>query len=417
MQTAHVLTRATETLREGVRDKIFWLRLAIAAGLLLSMIHSRRLWVSSPRFYPTVPVFDFLPAVPFPLDFVLFALMLVLILPLAFAKRLGRYVAAFLILAALLVLLDQSRLQPWFYQYAVMLAVLGIGARRGFEGEARTHVLNACRLVIVAVYFWSGIAKLNYSFVHEALPVVLQGYAGVWPAVFRLLTQTPAGLVIPLVEMLVAVGLLTRRFRDTAVMGALLTHAVVLLLYVPFWRNKVVWPWNAAMMVFVVVLFWRANFSVREMLLDPRHVSYALVGLLFGVMPFFGLFGLWDAYLSASLYSGNTSSATFRMSEPVCRRVPQRSRRAMEMLDGGACTLHANQWSYSEMSVPVYPEPRIYRALAARLCAEGSAPSDVILEIREMPRFWDGTRRTTTLNCADIGASLKSNGENSTARP
>jgi hypothetical protein len=418
MKGSHVLTRAAELFCEGVRDKVFWMRLALATGLLLSMIHSRRLWLTSPRFYPTVPVFGFLPAIPFPLDFALFALMLVLIVPLAFAKRLSSYVAAFLILTALLVLWDQSRLQPWFYQYAVMLAALGIGARRGLEGDARVYALNACRLVVAAVYFWGGIQKLNYTFVHETLPVVMQRYAGVWPGGFRLLTETPAGLFIPLVEVLVGVGLLTRRFRGAAVVGALLTHLVVLLLYVPFWRNKVIWPWNAAMMAFVITLFWRdKSFSARDVLLDRRRVSHALVFTLFVVMPCFGLFGLWDAYLSASLYSGNTSSATFRMSESVCRRLPQRSQRAAEVLENGECTLHANRWSYAEMSVPFYPEPRIYRALAARLCAEATVPSDVILEIRERPRIWDGTRDITTLNCADIGASLKSADQNSAARP
>jgi hypothetical protein len=230
--------------------------------------------------------------------------------------------------------------------------------------------------------------------------------------------------LIPLVEVLIGAGLLTRRFRSAAVAGALLTHAVVLLLYVPFWRNKVVWPWNAAMMAFVVILFWRdASFRARDVLFGGGRASHALVFVLFVVMPFFGLFGLWDAYLSASLYSGNTSSATLRLSESVCGRVPPRSRRAAQM-QGGACILHANRWSYAEMSVPVYPEPRIYRALAARLCAEADAPSDVVMEMSERPRLLDGTRRTVSLNCADIGASLKPIGaslkpadENSAARP
>ena len=409
--------RVSEIFREGVRDKVFWLRVAIALGLLLSMIHSRRLWLSSLRFYPTVPIFDLLPAVPFPLDFALYALMLILLAPLAFAKRMGKYVAAFLILAALLVVWDQSRLQPWFYQYAVMLAALGLGARRGLEGEARARALDACRLIVAAVYFWGGMQKLNYTFVHDTLPVVLGRYASVWPAGIRLLSETPAGLLIPLVEVLVGLGLLTRRFRSAAVAGALLTHAVVLLLYVPFWRNKVVWPWNAAMMAFVVILFWRdARSRAREVLWGGGRAVHAAVFLLFVVLPLFGLFGLWDAYLSASLYSGNTPSATLHLSEQVCGRVPPRSRRAAEM-QGGACTLHANRWSYAEMSVPVYPEPRIYRTLAQRLCAEAAAPSDVRLEISERPRLLDGTRRTVSLSCADIGTTLKPSDGGAALRP
>ena len=56
-------------------------------------------------------------------------------------------------------------------------------------------------------------------------------------------------MVVPVMEIAVAVGLLVPRLRNAAVAGAIATHVVVLGLLGPLGHrtNAVVWPWNAAM--------------------------------------------------------------------------------------------------------------------------------------------------------------------------
>jgi hypothetical protein len=91
-----------------------------AAGLMLSP----KLWVSS-RFYPLVPVFHWLPHIHFPVDYICYGVLLLLLFAIAFAARpraLYLHIAGFI---AAYSLLDQTRWQPWAYQYWVMLIAIG----------------------------------------------------------------------------------------------------------------------------------------------------------------------------------------------------------------------------------------------------------------------------------------------------
>jgi Na+-transporting NADH:ubiquinone oxidoreductase subunit NqrB len=138
----------------------------------------------------------------------------------------------------------------------------------------------------------------------------LPGWAG-----FALLSGAYA---VPVVETAIGLGLLTRRFRKFAVIGALLMHAFIMLCVGPLGNdhNTVVWPWNFAMSAFVLILFWRApdEPSPSTILKPGRNLSpgsalRAVVLVLFAFMPLFNFFGLWDSYLSSSLYSGASKQA------------------------------------------------------------------------------------------------------------
>jgi hypothetical protein len=68
------------------------------------------------------------------------------------------------------------------------------------------------------------------------------------------------GLLLPLAEAAIGVGLLFPRTRGVAWVGAVLMHALVLLSIGPVGRsyNAIVWPWNAAM---IAPVCWQATFS------------------------------------------------------------------------------------------------------------------------------------------------------------
>ena len=68
-------------------------------------------------------MFGWLPAPPFPLDYILFGLALVALAGMAVSARVW-FPAAFLAATGVLVVLDQSRLQPWLIQYGVLAGVL-----------------------------------------------------------------------------------------------------------------------------------------------------------------------------------------------------------------------------------------------------------------------------------------------------
>lgn len=370
------------------------LTLVLTLALLCGFALSRRLWFYSTRLYPGVPVFDFLPTVAPTAGYVWFGALVALLVLAAVRARPRAYASAFVVLASLYVLFDESRLQPWFYQYLFMLLALAAHTRRD-EG-ARTP-LRACAFVVASVYFWSGAQKLNPQFFSEVLPSLAAPYLARLPASFsRMLT--PLGALVPLTEICAGLMLLTRRWRRAGVVLAIVTNAVVLLLFVPVRRNNVIWPWNVAMAAFVLILFRRGADGVRDFL-PRRALSIQTAALvLFGLMPVLSLFGLWGQYLSSALYSGNVPRAEFMLSERVAGQLPPRVRSKLRPTPEGF-RLDINHWSYAELNVPAYPSEKVYARATATLCDFAESPSDVRLEVSEPPRFFGGETHATTFDC------------------
>jgi len=378
------------------------LKLVLALALLCGFALSRRLWVStSPsRLYPNVQAFDFLPATGTPLDYALFAVLVLLLVLVTLRARPRIEASAFVALGALLVAFDLSRLQPWFYQYLFLMLALAVY----FWTEDARATLRACGLMLACVYFWSGVQKLNPQFFAEVVPSLTGPYLAHLPALFARLS-TPLAALAPLIEICAGLMLLTRRLRRAGVVLAVLTHAVVLLLFVPLRRNNVIWPWNVAMAALVVIIFWRSASGFGDFL-PRRFLSLQTLALaLFGLMPALGLFGLWGQYQSAALYSGNVARAEFVLGESVARKLPTRVQQKLRPTDEGL-RLDINHWSYAELNVPAYPSERVYRRAGATLCTLAEGPSDVRLEVTTPPRFFfDATQKTVTLDCDALKAS------------
>jgi hypothetical protein len=378
--------------------KVRLLKAVLALALLCGFTLSRRLWYSTPgRLYPSVPVFDFLPRVAPLLSYVWFGALVVLLVLVAVRAHARAYAAAFAALASVYVLFDVSRLQPWFYQYLFMTAALAAYSRR--DEDAR-EPLRACALVVACVYFWSGAQKLNPQFFAEVLPSLAAPYLARLPASFARL-PAPLGALIPLTEICAGVMLLTRKWRRVGVVLALVTHAAVLLLFVPFRRNNVIWPWNVAMAAFVLILFRRGADGARDFL-PRRALSLQTAALvLFGLMPFLSLFGLWGQYLSSALYSGNVARAEFTLSERVAGKLPPRVQSKLRPAQDGF-TLDLGHWSYAELNVPAFPSEKVRARAAATLCEFAESPADVRLEVKEPPRFFGGGARTKTFDCDSL---------------
>jgi hypothetical protein len=125
-------------------------------------------------------MFRWLHPVPPPFDAALLIGLVLLATWIAIAERPSRELAAFLAIAAGYALFDQSRWQPWFYQYLAMLAALSGFYSNSCE-DRRGAALHGCRLIVVAVYFWSGIHKLNAGFAYDGFPWLLRPFTGTLP--------------------------------------------------------------------------------------------------------------------------------------------------------------------------------------------------------------------------------------------
>lgn len=389
------LARTAAALRGGTpAERLRLLRVVLALATLCGFALSSRLWLSEGRTFPTVPVFDFLPPVPAPFDLAWLVALVALLAWSAASKRPRPYLFASLALAVGLALWDETRWQPWFYQYVFMLFVIA-AAPGGEGGEEAT--LRACGLLVASLYFWAGVQKLNPRFFEEVVPSLVAGLPA-WLA----RATTPLAVLVPLTEVCAGLLLLTRRWRRVGVALALAAHVCVLLLFFPTRRNKVVWPWNAAMMAFVLILFRGGAGGLRGFLPRGTPTPQTAALAFFCLMPLLSLFGLWERYLSGALYSGNTARGSVRLSGTVAERLPPRVRPKARPGGDGAVTLDLNHWSYAELKVPAYPSARVYRGAARRLCEWAASPSEVVLSIAEAPRLFGGAADVNALDCDDL---------------
>ncbi len=376
-------------------SRVACLKAVLAGAFLSGALLSIKLWLSE-RSFPLCPVVPGLPPLLPPFDRACFVALAALLVLTAVLPRPRRCLWALVALAGLLFLSDQLRWQPWAYQYLAMLAALACYPWRAPEENpaARAASLNACRLIVAATYFWSGLQKANVTFVREVYPWLLEPMLPLLPESVRPMVAA-AGWACPFVEAAIGLGLFVPVLRPVAVALALAMHAQVLLALGPWGHqwNTVVWPWNVAMMLFVLVLFVRAREASARAVVWPAGLNcQALALVLFGAMPLFSFWGLWDAYLSAALYSGNTPSATLAVSDAMRERLPPEAQaHAQPTSEGWEVSLFG--WCYEEMNVPPYPAWRFYRAVARHVRGHATEPGEVILVVQGRPHWRTGDRQ------------------------
>ena len=96
------------------------LKIALVASMFTGLALSPNLWMSN-RLFPLSPVAEFLGKIPFPGDPIMYGAMLAVLAVIAVVARPAKWIALFTALAITMVLFDQARCQPWFYQYLMML--------------------------------------------------------------------------------------------------------------------------------------------------------------------------------------------------------------------------------------------------------------------------------------------------------
>ena len=204
----------------------------------------------------------------------------------------------------LLALQDQSRWQPWAYQYALML--LPVIALK--VGKNERPVLGLLQIIVGMVYLWGGIHKFQSGWLSvwensRAAPLLSDTRDGGMDS-----AMLGLGYLIPPIEFLMALGLLFRRTRLAAIAAVIASHLFILTLLGPvkgYVSNSVVWPWNLAMAGMVICLFYKEEIYFSDTIKSPLWLSISTPALiLMTACPALFYFGLWDRYLSFSLYAG-----------------------------------------------------------------------------------------------------------------
>lgn len=370
----------------GPTSRIFWLKVVVALGLLSAFLLSHRLWLSS-RFYPLTPIVADLLTLPFPLDYSIFVFSIALLATIVLKRRPQKFIFAFISCALVLAAFDQSRWHPWLYQYSFMLAALGLYSWDYTDNKKRTVALNTCRLLVASIYLYSGLQKANPAFINNVFPWLIEPIAKLLPAHLSL-PLAKLGVLVPFAEVGVGIGLLMQTYRNKAVVLAVLLHLLLLFLLGPFGHNwnSVVWPWNVAMALSVVLLFWKSEqLSFKDIVLTKNSWLHRVVLVLFGILPLLNFVNLWDAYLSSALYSGNIRSAVLYVNESVIDKLPAEVLRYATKTADNKSIIDIFKWSVEELNVPPYPETRIYKNVAKYICSYADNASDVVLALRDGP--------------------------------
>jgi uncharacterized membrane protein YphA (DoxX/SURF4 family) len=349
----------------------------VVAGFVAGLLLSPKLWVST-RFYPLVPVVHGLPHIPYPVDYLCYGILLVLLFAIAFAARPRIYIFTFVAFIAMYSLWDQTRWQPWAYQYWLMLIALGCFSCRPEDCAGQRDALNICRLIMGCTYFYSGLQKMNHTFVDEGFPWVVNTLHVHLPGLGYL------GWVAAGIEVSIGLSLLTRRFRKLGIVNGLIMHVFILFSFGPWGRNwnSVVWPWNVVMIALILLLFRNTEVTFADIVWRNRFVYQKVVLVLLGVLPSLSFFGLWPSDLSLTLYTANLTEANVLVSERVKQELPPYVQRYVKPIPGHLL-LRVQDWSFGELNVPPYAEIQSFTTVGSAVCRYANNSPDIRLTGQE----------------------------------
>ncbi|MEM7384092.1 MAG: hypothetical protein AAF514_04030 [Verrucomicrobiota bacterium] len=339
--------------------RLLLLRWTLCAGFFAGIFLSLNLWLTH-RTYPHVPFFESLPHPPQALSLILLA-ALILSLALIALETFGRKpLFVFLALIALLIVLDQNRLQPWIYQYTLGLLPF-VWLKGKAPSEDRIHgVLNGARLFTIGSYLWSGLHKLSPAFRELWQDSLVTPWLK--DSSLKPLALATTSWIGPL-EILIALALLVPRLRNTAVLLATSTHLFILLMVGPLGLNfnMVIWPWNICLIALVWILFWKTpDLQWPSLTKSSIAIPVAVIGILALILPSFSLGHKWDRYLSFHLYSGQQQRLLIGFAPSAVRKLPENLTPFLTPSPWPEYQqLAPDNWAPKDMGVPPVTENRV----------------------------------------------------------
>ena len=351
-----------------LEERLSWIRISTLFFLLLGISMSFPLWLSD-RTFPLCPVGDWVPSLSPGLDVViLFLLITLLMIGMFTQKRMFTGVAIILLL--FLFLQDQMRWQPWAYMYVVMLLPFAFCSYKKIP-------LVYFQIIIIGVYLWGGIHKFSSDFIDNTYLTILHEMFGIdnFDTIENLKWT---GYFIPLIELVIAITFIFPKTRKVAIGLMLCTHLFILVFLISIHSNTILYPWNVAMVVFSLILFYKNQLPLNlwKSLPTIARVMNVKVVLFFLVLPSFSLVGKWDNYLSFKLFSGKTHLFYIHVDEANLKHVNPKLEPYFwkpESLSNGIM-ISLNEWTLDEMNIPFYPETRVFKKVIKSFC-EQNAPS------------------------------------------
>ncbi|MFN8117126.1 MAG: hypothetical protein U0W65_13495 [Bacteroidia bacterium] len=338
------------------------IKLTVLIGLLASVLLSLNLWAGQ-RYFPKATLIHDYFGVSAPYDYIQLAALILLII-FSFATQKKFPTLLLILFSVYLCFDDQNRLQPWFYNYILILFILLFYRNRVDEPNNYTTVFISLQLLASLIYIFSGIQKMNPEFVPDTFVWLVGSFDGILsPRQIQLMTKF--GYIVPYFELSIGILLLVKPLRFIAVPLVILMHIFILFLLGPSGKdyNSVVWPWNIIMIALVLLLFADVKterfFDISILF---KGVSFYIVITLMLVFPIFSLKNQYDSYLSSSLYSSNLHECQLILSNKAYDRLPFYIRHFTTTNDNHH-VIDIKRWAINELNVPCVPEYRIFKTV------------------------------------------------------
>jgi hypothetical protein len=323
------------------------------------MVYAPKLWVST-KIFPVIPLFDWLPIPTSPLDYILGGFFFIIqVLYIFQNKRWQGWIVVLLYIY--LALVDQNRLQPYFYQSILTLLAIVIFPKKTDPKK----VLYAVILVFFATYFWSGIQKLNHAFYVQWLGALNKHFSCINGNESALICLPQWFLevftyAVPWLEALMGVLLLFNKTRKFGVVFILSMHGIItfLLFYLGYGYNVV--PWNIQNMICVVVIFWDLKtenpFEFFATYFNKQKVIMLTFTCLFPLLN--STTDFYDNLLSFHFFTADLNYYNVYLDEELEEKLPDYIQ-SFYRYKSGKVYINMNEWAQYDNKVLFYPEERI----------------------------------------------------------
>lgn len=335
-------------VKKLLNNPFFLLRFMLACWLVAKIL-GIKMWLAD-RYFPIAPIFDLFYEIPPIIHLILYLISLSAIAYLLFQPQQRAIMGILFTIEIGSALLDQNRWQPWEYQYLFMLCLF-------ISIKDYLQLKNLFLLMLVSIYVISGLQKLNEAFLSEVwVKMILQNLFHAESA--QINYWRSYGYFIPIAEISFGLMLLFNRTNKTVLILLMAMHLIILTFLVSSRYNVIVWPWNLFMIGLLLTYY---NHHKPEFKFSFSAAPIITV-LVWFVLPLSNFVGIWDHYLSGSLYSGKITQAVIcvKNREAMHDFPRQYYRKDIKSTCLGEDMLSLQHWAMRETAVPPYPEKRVY---------------------------------------------------------
>lgn len=348
------------------KQKINWVRIIALIPVLILMIYAPKLWISTKGF-PAIPLFDWWPILKYPFDYILGGFFFLIQIVYIFQNK--RWQGwTIILLYVFLALVDQNRLQPYFYQSFLTIFAIEIFNRKANPKK----ILYAIILIFFATYFWSGIQKVNEAFYVQWLSALNKHFSFL-PQWF-LVAFT---YLVPWLEALMGVLLLFNKTRKFGVLFILSMHSIIvfLLFYLGYGYNVV--PWNIQNMLSVVILFWTLKttnaFDFFLKFFNKQKIAILVFTIVLPISNW--TTGFYDSLLSFHFFTADLNYYNIFINEELEDVLPENIQ-SYYRFENGKAYIQMNEWAQSDNKVLFYPEERIVKYMDVYLRSFAKNPQE-----------------------------------------